>query len=802
MPNTPGQEEIHSFRNWASSPHTPTRGSHMPNETGKHFSQHHEYRLDSKQTAYGNTQHDAGYGDGLATSYSIYDVSPHPDASVVPPGSIYQRHDDETKLLQEKPGFPSCHHEVKSSTVPTKALQLRLLAMAMEEIMEHVPMPTLRRCMCCFPSLLLLVSRRAASHGPNQDDALWNDVSLRSESRPKRRGHRGFQTAGMDNGPKTVHDCGRLGCLVLGYGGLTGCDELGDGSKCKSGGVTSGVCLMTILTSCPEVRTLNLTFEETYEWRQPPKIDRLFEIPLSLWNTTKEPENDTPGWFDYYTAPSPSFQNTATIGSFLEEAVMRRNAPIETCGTGWNCSFEIQFIAPAYKCTELGNGVDSNVNNLTQESGSIAPPFNMDVLLPRGKFTYYAFTSGGEYSTTQMKEVGIGGRPTTNPPFPKHLGAFRTEPIIWLGYVTLADALAKANDTRGSLSSVPSNPSDSAWNTSFVPHIFACENYESNYTVRINYTGAAQTTTVTNVAYLRPVINTTYTPHMDANDGTADNVTATPTDNYILPTSVPQYRRTAAYHSLGFMLRDQINGTVGIGDDRDLVNPIANTKAIQTSRLLDFGNNYFPYPDIQRRIQKFYEDIILSVLGHPQFASVVWAAKSGEQSGVTFDAPDANQPSLLTTDQQRAYLYPCTKFRMALVYKFNARLLWIVYSISIALAVMGVVVGALALRENGGVVRDAKFSSIVAATRGSGLGRVRWTDSTDGGASGGGDTVPEEVKGWRMGYGVVDAGAGDGRLEVVDGAGGGRTVYGFGFEGDVRQLRRTPSLVQLTTLGK
>ncbi|CCC11700.1 unnamed protein product [Sordaria macrospora k-hell] len=552
---------------------------------------------------------------------------------------------------------------------------------------------------------------------------------------------------------------------------------------------------------CPGVRTLNFTFEETYEWRKPPKIDRLFEIPLSLWNTTKEPEKDDPGWFDYYTAPNPSFQNTATIGSFLEEAVMRKNAPIETCGSGWNCSFEIQFIAPAYKCTDLGSGVDSKVTNLTQESGTIAPPFNMDVLLPKGKFTYYAFTSGGEYSTTQMKEVGIGGRPTMKSPFPKHLGAFRTEPVIWLGYVTLAD------DTKP----VPSSPSDPAWSTAFIPHIFACENYESNYTVRINYTDAAQSTTMTNVTYLRPVINTTYLPHIDANDGTADNVTAVPISNYILPTSVASYRRTAAYHSLGFMLRDQINGTVGIGDDREnLVNPIANTKAIQTSRLLDYGNNYFPFPDIQRRIQKFYEDIILSVLGNPQFASVVWAARPGEQSGVTFNGPDYNSKRPMMTEEEKGLLYPCTKFRMALVYKFNARLLWIVYSISIALAVAGVVVGALALRENGGVVRDTKFSSIVAATRGSGLGRVRWTDGTDGtGVSVGGDgTVPEEVKGWRMGYGVVDASGGgggyggDGRLDVGDGFMGGRTVYGFGFEGDVRQLRRTPSLVQLTTLGK
>lgn len=77
----------------------------MPNETGNYFSHHHEHRPDSGQTAYGNNQYHSGYGDGLTTPHSIYDyskpVSPHPDASLVPPGSIYQRHDDETKLLQE-----------------------------------------------------------------------------------------------------------------------------------------------------------------------------------------------------------------------------------------------------------------------------------------------------------------------------------------------------------------------------------------------------------------------------------------------------------------------------------------------------------------------------------------------------------------------------------------------------------------------------------------------------------------------------------------------------------------------------
>lgn len=75
--------------------------------SGIHISSHHgHHRTDSGQAPYENAHYHSGYGDGLTTPNTIYDygkpVSPHPDASLVPPGSIYQRHDDsETKLLPE-----------------------------------------------------------------------------------------------------------------------------------------------------------------------------------------------------------------------------------------------------------------------------------------------------------------------------------------------------------------------------------------------------------------------------------------------------------------------------------------------------------------------------------------------------------------------------------------------------------------------------------------------------------------------------------------------------------------------------
>ena len=521
---------------------------------------------------------------------------------------------------------------------------------------------------------------------------------------------------------------------------------------------------------CPGVRTLNFTKEEEYEWRDPPRIGQRYETPLSFVNTTKRSESEPPGWFDYYTEPHPALQQTSMVGAYLEQAVMRKNAQIDTCGSGWNCTFVINFTAPAYKCTELASGVGSKAKNLTQESGSMAPPFDTDIIVPTGKYSYYAFNTGGDYSMTQTENAGIGGIPNTPPPHPKNLGAFRTEPVIWIGYAELTDPSKPA----------PHGPSSPGWDTAFIPKLFACENYESSYTVRVSYMEGTQLINTTKLTFHRPVINTTFIPHVDANDGTADNVTAVPESNYILPINKAPYRRASAYHSLGLLLRTFLNGTISIDQDRDLVMPIVATSAIQT-RLIDPHKNYSPRPNLQSLIQPFYEDIILSMLSQPQFTPVVWAAKPDEQTGQAVKDEDG-------------YRFPCSKSRTRIMYKYHARDLWIVYSIAIALALVGVVTGTRAMGDSGGGLRDTKWSDIVAATRGPALDKVDWEGV-------GGDAIGGGVKDLRVGYGVVKYSGGGGERGdsiLEEGDGGLRTgsstgwdgrKYGFGLEGEVRQVR-------------
>src|SRR5207244_1887762 len=145
------------------------------------------------------------------------------------------------------------------------------------------------------------------------------------------------------------------------------------------------------------------------------------------------------------------------------------------CGTGWNCSFVVNFTAPGYKCHDFSDGAFS------PPSGSTigALPFDLGKLVPKGNFSYFVIADQGEYAAQQTNSTD-GGHPAYPPPFPPHLGALRTEPIIWMGYGLLTDPTKP----------LPANASDPSWSTSFAPpKFFACEHYETAYVVQINYTG-------------------------------------------------------------------------------------------------------------------------------------------------------------------------------------------------------------------------------------------------------------------------------------------------------------------------
>ncbi|KAK7992576.1 hypothetical protein PG988_001370 [Apiospora saccharicola] len=578
-------------------------------------------------------------------------------------------------------------------------------------------------------------------------------------------------------------------------------------------------------TNCSGIRSLNFSQEETEDWRNATRMNGLIGTSLTSWNTTKNPnlKDDEEDWFDYYGSASKQFSQVATLSTFSQKVMSPNNASWEICGNGWNCTYTINFTAPGYKCTELANGA--------KKLGEYVVPFGMEVLLPEGNNSYYVHATEGDYGI-QYASVSNGGMPMDaggklipNKYMPPKLGTFRTEPILWIGY-----SVWKDQNTNP-----PNNRTEPGWNESFISRIFACEHYVTDYVVDFKFDSKEQTTTVRKRDFRHPVIDTVYKPGIDADDGTADNITATPEENYVYPKDLGPYRLLAAYHSLGSHLRKFINGTIR---SMPVSIPIANSDVIQT-KLVDPTRQLFPYPNLPELVQDFYEDIILSLFSNQQFLAVVWAAKPDIKSGATTTGPqkglgisprkDKNTRDEKDKDAKKypSPLYPCTKSRYENRYKYIDRDLWIVYSVAMLHS------GGAGER---GVLRNTKFSSIVAATRGPALEKVRWHEDAQG-------ILTPDVKKMRVGYGVVHQSPSSQPLSGggVDGAfGGGQGLgvtsyntamddlaqyprqsvvmsspelqqqqqrfssygspavdevrYGFGLEGDVRQARRESSM--------
>ncbi|GKT52368.1 uncharacterized protein ColSpa_12549 [Colletotrichum spaethianum] len=490
-------------------------------------------------------------------------------------------------------------------------------------------------------------------------------------------------------------------------------------------------------TMCPSVRTLDFAQEETNDFRTTPKIENLFELSVSMWNTTSLNQTDE-HFFDYWIGTSWQFEEISTSAILGKKPMARTNAGIDICGMGYNCSFSIKFQGPGYKCEELASGVGATPKKLNGAD----VPFNMSMLAPVGNHTYIAHATLGEYQNPQMNDSLPGGIPTIPPPFPPHLGALRTEPVLFFGYAHVDDPSADQ----------PSNNSDPRWQTAYTPKVFGCEHRETEYEVDFKYSGQLQTTHVRKRTFLDRVVDTRYLPGVDAVDGTADNTTATPESNYILPKDVARYRRAMAYHSIGLQFRNFVNGTIF------QPNTNANTRVLQT-RILD-QHNYLVVKDFMAEVQSLYEDVILSMFAQPRLLAVVWANDTSVKTG---------------NDKGTDMLYPCTRERTDIRYRYHARDLWAVYSVAILLAVVGVAFGVAAVREEG-LVRNTRFSSIVAATRGPGLEKLPWATTPNS------DHRP--VAAAKVGYGLVPQ--------------GGAETYGFGVEGDVKQPQkedagRTPS---------
>ncbi|KAH6867786.1 hypothetical protein B0T10DRAFT_569276 [Thelonectria olida] len=448
-------------------------------------------------------------------------------------------------------------------------------------------------------------------------------------------------------------------------------------------------------TLCPSVRTLNFSNEAKKSFQTPKKApgETMTGRSLSFYNWTALDGNlakgadDNDNIFEYYNVPSPPLERIVSGVFSSGQPIQKKNVSEEICGRGWDCSTTVHFVGPGYNCKELAKGVGSQM----QRFGDAKSPFNLSQLVPVSSYTYLASTDLGEYMRPQMDNVSEGGIPSKKdgPPFPKNLGVFRTEPMIWIGYATVENytkAHAMNNQTDG-------------WNDDYTPIIFACEHWEVNYTVTFNYTAGLQTYNVTNRDYKRKIIDTTWSNWTnESTDGTADGNTAEPETNYVSPRKdYARYRRIAAYHSLGLKLRNQLFGYVKVEGSAKA------DGAITASTLLD-RHESLAVPDFQQEVRRTYENLLISLLSDPQLLAVAWAADPSKLSGTGIGGDDTK--------------YACERRRTANFFDYEWPALAAVYAVSFIIATIGVYYGIAAMSSDGTYTqREMTFSTIAGATK-------------------------------------------------------------------------------------
>jgi hypothetical protein len=445
--------------------------------------------------------------------------------------------------------------------------------------------------------------------------------------------------------------------------------------------------------TCSQVPNLNFSAEMDVNYRNPPKINGGFGVALSYWNTT-DPNGTTPGFFDYYDQPSKNAVKIATISAFMDRAIAKDNANVQACGSAsWNCSYSISFAGPGYMCAQLASGVGANVSELAR----LGAPFNTSTLAPEGFNVYQAVVGLGEYAAIQTPTDDHG---VPIKPYPDDLGVFKYEPILWIGH---------SIDTGNPLPS--ESPYASSWKTEHIPKIFACHHYYTNYIAKVDFAGGQQHVDITHRQFVSPIIDTELA---QLPNGTVNASIALPEANWVRPnTDVGKYKLTAAYHTLGLLLRRELQGTI----DWQTSQPRTKTEASAT-RLVN-QTNFYPVPDLQTQVQTFYEAMILSLVSDPQLVV-------GTTSSV-----------------------PCVRTRRTNVFKYYPEGLWIGYALVIAITFLFLIVGFHAMVDNG-VASDTVFSRIMTTTRNPTL------DHLSVGACLGSDPFPKELERTKLRFGVLD----------------------------------------------
>ncbi|CAI6275134.1 unnamed protein product [Periconia digitata] len=445
--------------------------------------------------------------------------------------------------------------------------------------------------------------------------------------------------------------------------------------------LTSEVREVFNTTQCDNVATLNFDREAKHDFR---REDTYAGASLVYWNTT-DIEGKKDGWFDYYDQPSKNAKRLAVTAVYLKKPATDPLASLNSCGERWNCTYSLNFVAPGYKCDEIKNPNNPTVN----------APFNYSTLAPQGDMIYYASTDLNDYMNPQI-DTNENGIPIPEPPYPKSLGVFQSEPVLWIGH--------SVNTTEP----YPSGSPHAKWVNVHQPHIFKCVVYQTNYTFELHYNDTVQTHKRLQRDFLHPIIETT----VSIDPTNSSKVTASPESNFVVPSDREKYKYTATYHSLGALFRNFLRGHI-------IKTKYPVTKSdISESRLMDAITSY-PISDLQTKVPEVFEDMLITLL---------------------------SEPFLVVRDSTSV---PCTKSRSVIVFAYHREGLWVGYAFAVVITLAFLGVGGWSIFQNG-VASDTLFSRIMVTTRNPTL------DQLSVGACLGGDPFPKELTKTKLRFGVLN----------------------------------------------
>ncbi|KAF2631011.1 hypothetical protein BU25DRAFT_428767 [Macroventuria anomochaeta] len=306
----------------------------------------------------------------------------------------------------------------------------------------------------------------------------------------------------------------------------------------------------TIMTMiCPAVATLNLTREAVFDFREEQHSNSLGNS-LIYYNKT-DPSGLRDRYFDYYDQPSKIAPGLAF------------SSAAQFCGTGWNRTYMINFMALGYKCDDVSDAVPNDA------------PFTIDQIAPQGNFIYHAEVDEDDYKRPQTSTTE--GVP--DPGYPESLGVIEDEP-----------------KTRHTLKN---------WIWVHEPKMFKCVMHHTNYTFEMRYR-PAQNATLKQRYFLYPVINTTLT---SAPNNDSPFIATLPSAFTNPRTNTTAYKLAAAYHSMGTMLHTFLRGDI----EKTFDTFIITRSDIPETRLMD-GRTSYPQSNLMDAVQDLFEDMLLTLL--------------------------------------------------------------------------------------------------------------------------------------------------------------------------------------------